>query len=59
MLALESDISRLNLCCTIRCVTLSRYLNFSELQFPHLRNGDHYRNFLIRVLGKFKQDSKE
>lgn len=36
VLALEPDKSSLNLCCVIRCVTLSRYLNFSELQFPYL-----------------------
>lgn len=36
VLGLESDESSLNLCCALCCVTLSRYLNFSELQFPHL-----------------------
>lgn len=57
-LARESVVSSLTLCCAVGCVTLSRYLNVSELQSPHPWNGDYSRNVFIRVLGKLQRNNK-
>lgn len=39
------------ICHTILCVTLSKLLNVSDGQVPHLGNEDDSRNFFLRFLG--------